>query len=398
MTEPAPPGSAAGRWASLSAAISCVACVGLGLSLSIPLLSLEMERMGISGAWIGVNTAVTGIASILTIPFVPRLASRIGLVRLIWTALATAAGCMLAFRAVHDFTWWFPIRFVFSAALGALFVLSEYWITEASPQGRRGLVMGVYATVLALGFAGGPLILTFLGSSGWRPYLCGAGLFALGGLPMLIAGGLSPGLGEGPRRSVFSFLRAAPVATLAALVFGAAETGGFALLPVYGLRIGLDEAAAAFLVSTVALGNVALQIPIGLVSDRVDRRRLLLAAALGGALGAVLIPLVATSAAFLFAVLLAWGGIIGALYPVGLAHLGARLRGGDLAPANAAFVMFYSAGSAGGPPLVGAGMDAIGPSGFAWVLAAMFAAYAVVVLLRMVRFRRSLDGSTALRQ
>jgi MFS family permease len=84
---------------------------------------------------------------------------------------------------------------------------------------------------------------------------------------------------------VLSFLTAAPVATLAALVFGAVETGGFALLALYGLRLGFAPEAAAYLLTAVALGNVALQIPIGLLSDRVDRRLVLLASGLAGAAG-----------------------------------------------------------------------------------------------------------------
>lgn len=372
--------------ASLTAAIACIACVGLGLSLSTPLLSIEMKRMGLSGSWIGLNTAVAGAASVMAIPFVPRLAARIGVVPLLWGSLATAALALLAFKAVPVFAWWFPIRFIFSVAIGALFVMSEFWINEAAPEGRRGLVMGVYATILALGLAAGPLLLTLLGSEGWAPYGAGAVLFCLGGLPLLAARGLSPVLDGAPRRTVWSFIRTAPSATLAALVFGAAETGSFALLPIYGLRVGLSEGEATLLVTALALGNVVFQIPFGLLSDRMDRRRLLLGATLVGALGAASIPS-AGNGVPLYLLLFVWGGIIGALYTVGLAHLGARFGGGDLAAANAAFLILYTLGMTGGPPLVGAGMDLVGPPGFAWSLAVVFAAYAFVVLDRMHRER-----------
>ena len=64
-----------------------VTVVGIGLSLSIPLLSIEMERRGASSTLIGLNTAVAGIASICTVPFVPRLAARIGVAPLLGLAL-----------------------------------------------------------------------------------------------------------------------------------------------------------------------------------------------------------------------------------------------------------------------------------------------------------------------
>jgi MFS family permease len=376
------------RIAALAAAIACVTAVGIGLSLSVPLLSLEMERMGISGTLIGVNTAIAGIASICAVPFVPRLAARTGLLPLLWFCIAIGTVSLVGFKALYSFAWWFPLRFVFSAALGALFVLSEYWINAAAPAQRRGLVMGVYATVLALGFAAGPGLLALVGTSGWPPYLAGAALFALAGVPLLFARGLSPDLGGGTGRSVASFVLAAPSATIGALVFGAAETGGFALLPIYGLKIGFDAAAAAFLVSVVALGNVAFQIPIGLLSDWVvDRRRVLLGLALVGLIGAAAIPAAASHPGALYAVLFVWGGVTGALYTVGLAHLGARFTGADLASANAAFVLLYNVGLVIGPPTAGAGMDALPPHGFPLSLAGFFAFYVAVVLWRLASRR-----------
>jgi MFS family permease len=372
---------------SLAAAIGSVAAVGVALSLSIPLLSLEMERMGVSNTGIGVNTAVAGLASILVIPFVPRLAARAGVLPLLWGSVVVGALSLLAFKALWSFAWWFPLRFVLSAALGVMFVLSEYWISAAAPPARRGLVMGVYATVLALGFAAGPAVLAAVGTSGWPPYGAGAALFALASLPLAFAGGLPPEPRGGNGRGVLSFLGAAPVATLAALVFGAVETGGFALLALYGLRLGFAPETAAYLLTAVALGNVALQIPIGLLSDRVDRRLVLLASGLAGAVGAALLPWLAAGGMAFFAAIFLWGGLIGALYTVGLAHLAASFAGGDLVSANAAFVILYNVGLVLGPPLVGAGMDAAPPHGFAWTLAAFCVLYVAAVGGRMAADR-----------
>lgn len=220
--------------ASIGAAITCVAVVGIGLSLSIPLLSLEMERMGVSNTMIGVNTAVAGVASIAVVPFVPRIAARLGVLPLLLAAIAVGAVSLLGFKLLFDLAWWFPLRFTFSAALGVLFVLSEFWINQAAPPARRGLVMGVYATILALGFAVGPALLGLLGTAGWLPYLAGATLFGAASIPLLLARGLSPEIPRKGGRGFLGYLRVAPSATLAALVYGAVETGGFAILPIYG--------------------------------------------------------------------------------------------------------------------------------------------------------------------
>ncbi|MCJ2035221.1 MFS transporter [Methylobacterium sp. J-068] len=376
---------AAARFASIAAAITCVAVVGIGLSLTIPLLSIEMERMGASSTLVGINTAVAGLAAVVTVPFVPRLAGRIGVVRLLVLAILLGAACLVAFKLLQGMVAWFVLRFVFSASLGALFVLSEFWINAAAPPARRGLVMGIYATVLAIGFAVGPTLLAVLGTRGFGPYLAGAGLFLVGLVPLLLARGLSPVIGQGGERSFAAYLRLAPAATLAALVYGAVETGGFAILPLYGLRLGYDAETAAGLVSALALGNVMFQIPFGWLADRMDRRLVLLMAALGGALGSSLIPLASASFPALVVLLFLWGGIAGTLYTVGLAHLGATIRGPDLAGANAAFVVLYNVGLMLGPPIIGGGMDLVPPQGFAYSLCLLFLAYAGVVALRLAQ-------------
>lgn len=350
----------------------------------MPLLSLEMERMHASASVIGANTALSGVASILALPFVPRLGRKLGVVRLLLLAILLAAASLVAFKLLFSVTWWFPIRFAFSVALGTLFTVSEYWISAAAPADRRGLAVGIYATVLGIGFALGPALLALFGTTGWSPYLVGTGLFLLGTVPVLLGRDLSPPLGSGPRWGVWHFLTVAPSATMAALVFGAVEMGGFALLPVYGLELGLSPERAATLVSAVALGSVALQIPLGMVSDRVDRRALLLVTSVTASVAAALMPLAAAHGIALELVLLVWGGLCTALYTVGLGHLGARYAGGDLAGANTAFVICYNVGMILGPAVAGAAMDVAPRQGLAWSLAGVLGAYGVFVATRIV--------------
>ncbi len=350
-----------------------VALVGMGLSLSIPLLSLDMERMGISGRGIGLNTAIAGLASIVAVPFVPGIAARFGVGKVIAVSIIVTSISFAAFKLFFDYTTWFFIRFVFSAALGTLFVLSEYWIAAKAPAAKRGFVMGIYATVLAVGFAVGPVVLSLAGTSGWTPYILGAALFALAGAPLYGARNYLPELAQEPAHPIGTYLFALPLATAAALGFGAAETGGFALLPVLGVRLGLTAEAAALMVSLVAVGNVISQIPIGLLADRVSKPVVLLALAALGLIGAMAIPSVAQQGPLaLYALLFVWGGAIGGLYTVGLAHLASRFEGSELAGANAAFVILYNVGLTIGPPIVGLGLDFAGATGFALAMSLFF--------------------------
>ena len=368
---------------TIAAAIAAISIVGTGLSLTIPLLSLKMEAAGYSARLIGVQTATGAIATLVFAPFVPRAARRLGVRPLMLGALALGIACLSGFGLTENVDLWFPLRLLFGASLTVLFVMSEYWINAAAPPERRGMVMGIYATALALGFAAGPALLTLTGTAGLAPFIAGAVLFSLAGIPVALAGAGTPSLEARGKVALTAFLTAAPVATLAAFAFGAIETGGMSMLPVYAVRLHLTPEQGALCVSLFALGSVAFEIPLGLLSDRMDRRKLLLLIGLGGLAGTLVAPFAATSFAGLALVLLLWGGLIGALYPLGLAHLGSRYAGPELATANAAFVMFYSGGMLLGPPYLGAAMDAFDPHGLFWGMASIFAAYVAVVLARL---------------
>lgn len=393
MHAPERPIARASRSASITAAISAVSVVGIGISLSIPLLALELESRGIANTWIGINTAVAGVATVITAPFVPLLVRKLGVRTLLTLAIAVTALTLLGFKAIPSFVMWFPLRFAFGAALCILFAVSEFWINAVAPPHRRGLVMGIYATALSIGAAMGPAILGLLGSRGWAPYVAGAAVLSLGAIPILMARGMTPKIHEDDHHGVLGFVRRSPIATLAAFIFGAVETAVMSFLPLYGVRLGLSDTDASLLLTIAVLGNVAFQIPLGLVSDKIDRRFLLLICALFGTVGALVLPFLAVhTLEFKVAVFLATG-IVGSLYTVGLAHLGERFHGADLAAANAAFVMLYSVGLIVGPPLVGFGMDAYNPYGFAYVVAGMLGMYVLVVMGRL-SFERRREGLT----
>ncbi|MBA5778006.1 MFS transporter [Stappia sp. F7233] len=374
----------ASRLRGITAAISAITAVGIGLSLSLPLLALTLEARGISGTWIGLNTAVAGISALLVTPLAPALAFRIGTARATYYSVALAALALIGFYYATAFWMWFPLRFLFHGAVTVAFILSEYWINALAPDSRRGLVMGIYATVLSIGFAAGPLLFTLTGTQGLVPFVSGAALLVAAAVPVLLArNDEPPSHGEGGSLPLLTYLVGAPLGTLAGLVFGAVESGSLSLLPVFGVRIGLAPSEAALLVSAVALGNVVLQIPLGLAADRFDRRWLLFLCAAIGAAGALLMPTVSGNLWLLIAVLFIWGGFIAGLYTIGLTHLGARYRGKALAGANAAFVMMYSAGMLLGPSTMGAGLTLFGAQGLPFVAAAFFGVFALFALLRI---------------
>lgn len=214
-------------------------------------------------------------------------------------------------------------------------------------------------------------------------FVVGAAFFVVAAIPILFAGRAVPALEGKSTLSVWRFVLVAPVATAAAFVYGAIEQGSFSFLTLYGEAIRLSQNDSAWLLTLFGLGNVISQVPLGLLSDRYSRPLLLLACALVSTAGALLMPLFAEDLPLLMAVIFVTGGMAGGLYTVGLSHLGAHFSGRALATANAAFIMLYGLGMTAGAPVLGIVVDTVRPHGFAFGLAFICGAYALLVLSRL---------------
>ncbi|CAN7267968.1 MULTISPECIES: MFS transporter [Neorhizobium] len=379
------------HWPSLIAAISAISAVGIAIGLGLPLLSIILEKRGISSTLIGLNAAMAGVASMAAAPITTKIAHDYGVARTMMFAVLVAAVSAIGFFYADAFWMWFPLRFTFHGATTTLFILSEFWINEAAPPRRRGLVLGIYATVLAIGFAIGPLLFSALGSDGVLPFLVGAAIIMLAIIPIFIARNESPVLDTKPDRHFFHYIFLVPTATAAVFAFGAVSAGGLSLFPIYAIRSALTEQQAALLLTVMGIGNMAFQIPLGLYSDKLrDRRPLLTAMAVLGVAGSLALPFLIQNWIMMAVVLFFWGGCVSGLYTVGLAHLGSRLSGADLAAANAAFIFCYAVGTVAGPQGIGAAIDIAGNDGFAWALAGFFGFYVLVSICRMLfRSKRS---------
>ncbi len=365
------------KFKSLAAVISSISVVGMAFGLNMPLLTLVLEAQGIDISVIGLNTAVQGVSTVIATPFIPRQMGRMGARPYLLMCLAVVFVCIMLLGLIHSLAAWFVIRFVLGLALTGVFVVSEAWIIQISSAHSRGRVLGVYATVLSAGFSIGPLIIGVTGIDSLLPFAVSGVIVLIAMVPIAMARAEAPEFGSTHSIAVTSFVKHAPIAICAALVFGAAETCVLSLLPIYGIRNSLTTAGAATLLTITGAGSVALQYPIGWLSDRFDRGRVLLVCAGIGVGGVVLLPSVITTPFLLWPLLFVWGGVIVGLYTVGLALLGEKFTDLDLAAANAAFIQAYGVGSIAGPALAGAAMSIVGADGLPLALAFLFGGYLV---------------------
>ena len=372
--------AAAGKRASLIAILASCTAFGIGMGLTLPLLSLVLERMGVPGSINGLNLATAGFASLVVTPFVPRAIGRFGAVHFLAGCLVLAAIAMIAIYEAPSLWVWFPVRFVLSSALNGLFVVTEFWINRLADEGHRGRYVALYTICMAGSFGIGPAVLQIIGTRGMAPFAAGALMLLAALLPVLLARSHAPRIDAGVPASVYRMIAMAPATFAAAAVFGAIDAGMFGLFPVYAVRSGYSEAHAALAVTAMAVGSIVFQYPLGVLTDRMNRRHLLALCAGTGIVGSIIMPFVVAMPLLMYFLLFVWGGWVLGIYS-GLTLLGERFRGADLASANAGFIMSYCMGLLAGPAIEGAALDAWNPNGLLVVLGAISAAYVGYLML-----------------
>jgi MFS family permease len=340
---------------STAAVIAAATIFGLTYSLSAPLIAIDLDKRGFSETFIGANAAMHAVGVLLIAPFLPRLASRAGTRRLTLAGLALSSLVLAAFPLAPSVYWWFPLRLLLGIGAEALFVMSETWTNELCSERARGRTMALYTAALSLGMVCGPSVLSAIGP-GRSAYFVGAGISALAivlvALPWVIAPPRFEPTGSNPLR----YMRLAPIAMATTALNAAIETAGLSFIALYAAGQGWGETRAMQLISTLMLGAIVLQLPIGWIADRIDRRRLALTLAALSAASALLWPYVLQHTWLTFAVIFVWGGLFVGIYTVMLAMVGARYRGGELVGIYGAMGFAWGAGALLGPTLAGVAM------------------------------------------
>jgi len=353
--------------------------IAAGFAFLGPVLTLLLERMTGSGSFIGAFATVGAVTTVALTPLAPKLMSRVGAPTLVTFGILGACACFPLYYLIEDPVWWFAIRFTQGLFTTIVFVVSETWINTIAPEDKRGRILSVYAIFLAGGFgvgaAASAILIQTVGLDGWVPFAVGAAVVGLGLLPLLVRAHLPMNAPRGHDSGVdtlFRIMGGAPGLMAAVFAFGAIEYSLFHMVPVYGVRLGMSEGAAALLLMSMPLGSILFIYPIGMAADRFPRKRVLMVlfgfcAVLGIGIS-VLSDYWALMAAFAI-----WVGAAGGLYTVGLSMLSERHRGARMAAANAAFIMVYGMGSLASPYAIGAGLDAVGPGAMPQILSGVCA-------------------------
>jgi len=361
-------------------------------------ITLLMIGHGLQGTLLSLGTALagfpTGLAGIVLSGYflgllagsltVRHLIARVGHVR-VFAAMASIASTTILFHVlvIEPFSW-LVLRLVTGYCFAGIYIVAESWLNAISGNETRGRLLAVYMALQTLGFSLGPLLLNFADPGGFEPFVHVSALVSLAVVPMLLTAVPTPPPSPSQRFGLRELYTTSPLGFVAIVGVGVTLGAVMSIGPLFGRAIGLDVLGITFLMAVLSVGGALFQWPFGRVSDHVDRRKVLIVAAVGAAAWIVLAHLADGTHLWLFYLsFLLFSGFTYPLYSLSVAHTNDFLRTEQMVAASSAILLANGVGASLGPSLAGLALDRFGPGGFVAFVAAVNLAVAVFGIWRM---------------
>src|SRR5262245_9189339 len=369
----------------------------IGVALLLAGNGLQFTLLPLRGSAEGFGAIVLGlIGSAYFVGFVsgcltgPYVILRAGHIRAFAAMVAVAACVTLAYALAPQPIAWGAFRAVTGFAFAVLYLVIESWLNDHATNATRGFVMSAYIIVSFAALTLGQMLVTLYPVEQANSFMLAAMLLSLAGVPVALTRSAQPApIAIVSFRPLQLFL-AAPVALVAAFMIGLANGAFWSLAPIFVAGASLDVERAAQFMAAAVLAGALVQWPVGRLSDRVDRRRVLLVLLVGAVATGFALWLLSASGSLL----LALGALFGALalpgYSLAAAHGYDKTPASDMVATAATILLASGLGSIAGPPIAALLMTRLGPSAlflFTAVVEALLAAY----ILYRIRVQASLE-------
>lgn len=362
----------------------------LGNGLLGTLLAIRLLQAGFGPGAAGLVMSAYFAGFSVGAAYAGRVILSTGHIRTFAAFAAVFAAAALAHGLAPPSWAWAGLRAIAGFSMAALYMTVESWLNAASTNEVRGRVVSTYMLVVYGALGGGQLLLNLWPVEGIELFCLVGLLTSLAVLPVALTRAAGPALERDPALPLRVLLEAAPLGLLGALVAGALTGGVYAVAPLYAHLVGLSPAGVSLFMSALVLGGLAFQLPLGRVSDRVDRRTVLLAVSLALAATSGVLGLYPGGAGpGLYALAVVFGGLVFALYPLALAHVFDRVERPRVLRASSLVLMASAVGSTLGPPVASLAMHGVGPAGFFAYAAALALALAAAVAYRVRTHERA---------
>jgi MFS family permease len=309
----------------------------------------------------------------------------------------TAVTTLMLEISVEPF-FWFVLRLVQGACLAGLFTVADSWINERTPNTVRGQVLGIYFIVITCALVGGQLLVYFFGATSHVLVMVVSGLFSVALIPVSLTTSTSP---ETPRVvtvNPWQLYREVPTAVLGCFVVGAMGAAVLNMGPYYMASVAVPAAQIALMIGVIHITRLVLQWPVGLLSDRMDRRIVVVGSSALIVVLAIVIGVIAPGGGRVFhdpsyaAILLPMYGLVGLLgafsvmlYSVCIAHAHDRGSPEESVAITSTLLLVCAVGAMVGLFVLGVLIDVGGVFTLIWFTGGLAAVLAVHTVWHMTR-------------
>ncbi|WP_346796243.1 MFS transporter [Halomonas sp. Bachu 37] len=363
----------------------------LGHGLIMTLLGVRMSLEGFPSQMAGLLMSSFSLGFVLGSYLLEKRIRSVGHIRV----FAACAGLLAVTAMLHGLwvnPWaWLAWRLFGGIATAGMLMVMESWVSGESTNENRGRVLGLYMIISTLSLAGGQWMLNFGDPSGPALFSVVGILFALSLVPLSIyrMHGPSQHHNVQPQKIRLKALyQRAPVGLVGAFTAGLMAQAFFAMTPFYGQEIGLSTGETARFMAITTLVALFAQWGLGRLSDRIDRRKVILWMAVTMVISGSLISFAArTEFMVLLVVACFHTAMLHTLYSLSLAHTNDWLEPGEVVAANAKIMIWYGIGSIIGPFSASLVMQVAGPDGLWLFLGGAALALSLFVTARLLKRR-----------
>jgi MFS family permease len=358
----------------------------LGDGLQGTLLAVRADLEGFSATLTGLIMSTFYLGFLLGSIMTPRITIKVGHIRVFAAFAALSSAAILVQSLVVTVPLWIAMRLISGFCFAGLYIVAESWLNDRATNETRGKLLSMYMVVTYIGIGAGQLLLNLADPLGFQLFILTSILISIAVVPLLLSAGSPPTFHDSVRIGVLDLLRLTPLGIVSMFAVGLVTATFFALGPVDAHRIGLNIRDTSYFMTAAVLGTVLLQGPIGALSDRFDRRKILaLVTILASVSALICIPAEQVSTPALFLAIALFGGLAFPLYSICIAYTNDHLKPNQMIAASGALVLVSGLGAVTGPVLFAMIMDSFGTQALFWSIAAVHALTGLFALYRMIR-------------
>ncbi len=377
---------------SLIALLLGSAIVLIGNGLQGLLIPVRADIEGFATSEIGLIASAYSTGFIVGCVVNPRIIRRVGHIRSFSIFAAIAGAVILCHALILHSGVWFALRLISGVCFSGLFTVIESWLNERASPENRGQIFGLYLFVNLSSITAGMLLLVTGDAAGFELFAVTAIAVLLALVPVCLTTTKAPAPVADVKLRLVRLFRLSPVGVFGCFGVGLANGAFVGLAPIFGSSVGMDATGIAFFGAASVIGGAFGQYPIGRVSDRMDRRRVVVATCIFAVGVEVVFALIALGwlgqaweADTLHWVLIALSGALGffifPLYGLSVAHTNDFAVETSFVEVSSGLLLTWGIGATIGPIAGSLLMSWFGSSGlFGWlalahICLAIFAVY-----------------------